>query len=105
MTPAEEVDTLAVELHGLNEALALLLQDGEGSQIDALLERRQPVLNRLRAIGQAHKELVIGNITLQATAAREKELLDLAQRKRSELRKRMADQRLKSKIERAYGVA
>jgi hypothetical protein len=105
MTAAEEVDALAKELHSLNEALALVLQDGEGPQIDALLERRQPVLNRLRTIGQSHKELVIKNATLQATAAREKELLDLAQRRRSELRKRLADQRQKSKIEKAYGLA
>lgn len=105
MTPEEEVDNLAVELHSLNEAFALLLQDGDGPQIEALLERRQSVLNRLRTIGQTHKELVVGNIALQATAARERELLDLAQRRKSELRRMLADQRQKTSLERAYGVA
>ena len=87
------------------EALALVLQDGDGPQIEAVLERREPVLNRLRAIGQTHRELVVGNIALQATAARERELLELANRRRSELRRLMVDQRQKATLEKAYGVA
>jgi len=105
MAPAEELALIILKLNALADALEAAIEHGESSEMDPLLEAREPLLIRLRQIGLANRSLVLSDETVRAMAARETELLLLAQRRRNELRRSIHDFRQKATLEQAYGVA
>lgn len=105
MAPAEELALIILRLNALADALTVALEQGEGAEIEALIDAREPLLVRLRQIGLANRGLVLSDETVKAMAARENELLQQAQRRRSELRRALYDIRRKASLEQAYGVA
>lgn len=105
MAPAEELAHILLRLNALADALTVALEQGEGAEIDALIDAREPLLMRLRQIGLANRSLVLSDDAVKAMASREAELLQQAQRRRSELRRALFDIGRKASLEAAYGVA
>jgi len=105
MAPAEELALIILKLNALADALAVAIERGDASEMDPLLDAREPLLLRLRQIGLANRSLVLSDEAVRAMAARESELLQQAQRRRSELRQKLFDFRQKATLEQAYGVA